>query len=66
MNAQKESLKKNFRGSRKPTKKCVMKIKESRRKKRGRLNIFVGRKEFIGLVWKARVMDIKLLQLDDS
>ena len=67
VNAQKESLKKKLRGSRKPTKKCAMKMKESRRKKNdGCLKYFVGRKEFIGLVWKARVMDIKRLQLNDS
>ena len=52
--------------SRKPTKKCAMKMKVERKKNDGRLNIFVGRKEFIRLVWKACVMDIKQLQLNDS
>ena len=43
VNAQKESLKKNFRGSRKPTKKCAMKMKQSRRKQNdGHLKYFCG------------------------
>ena len=49
MNAQKESLKKNFRGSRSshmPTKKCAMKMKETnkqiRKKNDGRLKYFCG------------------------
>ena len=40
VNAQKESLKKNFRGSCKPTKKCAMKMKEE--KNDGRLKYFCG------------------------
>ena len=41
VNVQKESLK-NFRGSRKPTKKCVMKMKESKKEKNNyRVKIFV-------------------------
>ena len=37
----KESFKKNFRGSRKPTKKCAMKMKEEK-KNDGRLKYFCG------------------------
>ena len=54
MNAQKESLKKNFQGSRKlrmPTKKCAMKMKEIRKKQRARKNVFDGRRAFIGRLW---------------
>ena len=41
VNAQKE-FEKNFRDSRKPTKKCAMKMKQSRRKNDGRLKYFCG------------------------
>ena len=47
VNAQKE---KNFRGSRKPMKKCVMKMKQRIRKQRMRKNIVDGRRAFIGQV----------------
>ena len=72
MNAQKESLKKNFRGSRKlphaHEKVCNEneRNKQIRKKTTGAKNIFVVRKEFIILVRKARVMDIKRLQLNNS
>ena len=73
MNAQKESLKKNFRGSRKllhaHEKVCDEneRNKQIRKKKRRAPKIFfVVRKEFIILVRKARVMDINRLQLNDS
>ena len=72
VNVQKESLKKlpGFtQNSRKPTKKCAMKMKETnkQRKKQRALKIFFdGRKEFIRRVRKTRVMDIKRLQVNDS
>ena len=70
VNVQKESLKKlpGFtQNSRKPTKKCAMKMKESnketKKKNDRRLNL---RKEFIRRMRKTRVMDIKRLQVNDS
>ena len=72
VNVQKESLKKlpGFtQNSRKPTKKCAMKIKETnkQRKKQRALKIFFdGRKEFIRRMRKTRIMDIKRLQVNDS
>ena len=67
LNAQKESLKKNFRGSRKLPHAHEKVCDENERKKNdGRLKYFVVRKEFIILVRKAGVMDIKRLQLNDS
>ena len=56
VNAQKESLKKTFgvyRGSRMPTKKCAMKMKETnkqrnKKKRRAPKHIFDGRRAFIG------------------
>ena len=67
LNAQKESLKKNFRGSRKLPRAHEKVCDENERKKNdGRLKYFVVRKEFIILVRKAGVMDIKRLQLNDS
>ena len=70
MNAQKESLKKTsgvHTNSRKPTKKCAMKMKVELEKKRRVPKIyFDGRKEFISRVQKTRVMDIKRLQVNDS
>ena len=42
VNAQKESLKKYFRGSRKPTKKCAMKMKQ-RNKQRKKNDVRVKR-----------------------
>ena len=72
MNVQKESLKKlpGFtQNSRKPTKKCAMKMKETnkqRKKRRAPKIFFDGRKEFIRRVRKTRVMDIKQLQVNDS
>ena len=61
VNVQKESLKKlpGFtQNSRKPTKKCAMKMKQR--------NIIDDRKEFIKRVRKTCVMDIKRLQINDS
>ena len=70
VNVQKENLKNTssvYASSRKPTKK-VCDENESRNKEKndGCLKIFVGRKEFIRLVWKAHVMDIKQLQVNNS
>ena len=70
VNVQKENLKKIpgfMQNSRKPTKKCAMKMKETKKKKRRAPKIFFdGRKEFIRHVRKTRVMDIKQLQVNDS
>ena len=72
VNVQKESLKKlpGFtQNSRKPTKKCAMKMKETnkqRKKRRVPKIFFDSRKEFIRRVWKTRSMDIKQLQINDS
>ena len=70
MNAQKEILKKTsgvHTKSRKPTKKCAMKMKvELEKKQRAPKIFFDGRKEFIRHVRKTRLMDIKLLQVNDS
>ena len=66
VNAQKESLKKTSRvhvSSHKPTRKCVMKIKEKKNNKH--LKYFDGRK-FIRRMRKTHVMDIKRLQVNDS
>ena len=69
VNVQKESLKKlpGFtQNSHKPTKKCAMKMKETKKKNDRRLKYFCCRKEFIRRVRKIRVMDIKRLQVNDS
>ena len=70
VNVQKESLKKlpGFtQNSRKPTKKCAMKMKETKKKNDGCLKyFFVGRKEFIRRVRKTCVSDINRLQVNDS
>ena len=73
MNAQKESLKKNFRGSHKllqaHEKVCDENesIRKKQRKKPWAPKIFFdGRKEFIRRVRKTRVMDIKRLQVNNS
>ena len=67
VNALKESLKKYFRGSRKPTKKCAMKMKQrnKEKKRRTRKNIIDGRRPFIRYAQKIRAMDINQLQIDD-
>ena len=73
MNAQKESLKKTsgvHTNSRKPTKKCAMKMKVEElelEKNDGRLKYFLmeGR-SLIRRVQKTRLMDIKLLQVNNS
>ena len=67
VNAQKEKTSGVYASSCKPMKKCVMKMKESRRKKRRVPKIFFdGRKEFIRCVRKTHVMDIKQLRLNNS
>ena len=69
VNAQKENLKKYFQGSRElpqAHKKMCDEMKVEARKNDGRLNIFVGRKEFIRCVQKARVMDNKRLQVNEG
>ena len=60
----KKSLKKYFRGSHKPTKKCAMKMKQ-RKKRRARKNIIDGRSPFIRYAQKTHAMDINQLQIDD-
>ena len=53
----------------KPTKKCAMKMKESRRirkKQRACKNVFDGREEFIRRLWKGHVMDINEPQVNNS
>ena len=52
----------------KPTKKCAMKMKESRirKKRRARKNVFDGRGEFIRHLWKGHVMDINKPRVNDS
>ena len=72
VNVQKESLKKlpGFtQNSRKPTKKCAMKMKETNKEKKRRApKIFFdgGRSLAIRRVRKTRAMDIKQLQINDS
>ena len=70
VNAQKENLKNTFRvhaSSRKPTKKCAMKMKvELEKKRRARKNIIDGRGEFIRRLWKGHVMDSNEPQVNDS
>ena len=73
VNAQKENLKKYFRGSwelpQAHEKVCDENERNKQTKKKkndGCLKYFCGQKEFIRLVRKARVMNIKRLQLNDS
>ena len=66
VNAQKESLKKTLgvhASSRKPTKKCAMKMKE--RKNDARKNVFDARRAFIGRLWQGGLIDCKEPQVDD-
>ena len=77
MNAQKESLKKTsgiHASSRMPTKKCAMKMKETnkqtkkqrrKKKRRARINVFDGRRAFIGRLWYGGLIDCKEPQADD-
>ena len=68
VNAQKESLKKYFWGShsRKPTKKCAMKVKETKKKRQARKNVIDGRKHFIGHLHKTGEDDWDKLRANDS
>ena len=73
VNAQKESLKKTsgvHTSSRMPTKKCVMKMKqtnkETRKKRRARKNVFGGRKPFIRRTQRTRENDLHKLRINDS
>ena len=69
MNAQKESLKNNFRGSHKLPQAHEKVCNENERRKKEQQApkiIFDGRKEFIRRVRKTRLMDIKRLQVNDS
>ena len=61
VNAQKEKTSGVHASSRKSTKKYAMKMKRWAPK-----IFFDGRKEFIRRVRKTRIMDIKLLQVNDS
>ena len=72
VNAQKENLKKYFWGSwelpQAHEKVCdeYERNKQTKKKKTtGAKNVFVGRKEFIRLMQKARVINIKRLQLNN-
>ena len=68
VNTQKENLK-NTSGvhasSRKPTKKCVMKMKETKKKQCMHKNVFDGRKHFIGHIQK-RQKQFGQLHVSDS
>ena len=72
VNVQKESLKKlpGFtQNSRKPTKKCAMKMKESnkqRKKNDGCLKYFLMEEGVYKARAETRAMDIKQLQINDS
>ena len=69
VNAQKESLKKNFWGSRKlphAHEKCVMKMKQRRSKRRARKNVFDGRKPFIRRTQRTGKNDLYKLRVNDS
>ena len=68
VNAQKESLKKIFQGSRKLPQghEKVCDENETRKKTRAPKIFFDGRKEFIRHMWKTGVMDIKRLWVTDS
>ena len=66
VNAQKECLKIKFRGSRKPTKRCAMKMKVEEKKRRPLKNIFIEGKEFIKLYQKTGPTDFDELRVIDS
>ena len=48
----------------KPMKKCVMKMKETKKKRRACKNVIDGRRKFIGCVWQSSVIDSKEAQAD--
>ena len=72
VNAQKESLKKTSGvhvSSRMPTKKCAMKMKETKKqekKRRARKNVFGGRKPFIRRTQRTGGNDLHKLRVNDS
>ena len=67
MNAQKEDLKKYFRGLCKLPQAHKKVCDENEEKKRRAPKIFFdGKKEFIRRVWKTCAMDIKQFQVNDS
>ena len=63
----KREFEKIFPGSHKPTKKCVMKMKQRNKenKRHACKNIIDGRRPFIRYAQKTRAMDINQLQIDD-
>ena len=68
VNAQKESLKNTSRvhaSSRKPTKKCAMKMKQ-KKKRRARKNVFGGRKPFIRRTQRTGENHLDKLRVNDS
>ena len=70
MNAQKESLKKLPESLKKlpfTSSRCVMKMKVEleEKKRRAHKNVFDGRREFIGRLWKSSIIDRKEPQVDD-
>ena len=65
----KKSLKKTsgvYATSCKPTKKCAMKMKETRKKRRAHKNDFDGRKPFIRRTQRTGENDLNKLQVNDS
>ena len=69
VNAQKESLKKTsgvHASSRMPTKKCAMKMKETRKNDACVKNVFGGRKPFIKRTQRTGESDLNMLQVNDS
>ena len=69
MNAQKESLKKAsgvHTSSRKPTKKCAMKMKETKKKRCTHKNVIDGRKPFIRRTQRTGENDLNERRVNDS
>ena len=70
MNAQKESLKKNFQGSCKfphaHEKVCDENEKKQRKKRHARKNVFSGRKPFIKRTQRTGENDLNKLRVNDS
>ena len=71
VNAQKASLKKTsgvHASSRMPTKKCAMKMKETRKKRRARKNVFQWWKEalYIRRTQRTGENDLNMLRVNDS
>ena len=70
VNAQKENLKKYFRGSRKlpqaHERVCDENESRIRKKRHARKNVIDGRGEFIRHLWKDNLMDTNEPQVNDS